>query len=183
MLLPVHPPNRSVVLVGGKDGSLYVLDRDRLGKYHAGDNSHAVQSIRFRDGVYAAPAYWNNHVYMLASDGNLSAFAVEKGKLSDRPDSVGMQRFGNPGATPAISANGNRSGIVWLLETKAWNGADRSAILHAFDASNVARELYNSEQNSQRDRAGLCLRFTIPTVVSGRVYVPVKGRVDVYSLL
>lgn len=96
---------------------------------------------------------------------------------------MGEQRFGNPGATPAISANGSSGGIVWVIETKAWNGADRPAVLHAYDAANVARELYNSEQNSARDRVGLTLRFTVPTVVNGRVYVEAKHRVDVYGLL
>jgi len=92
------------------------------------------------------------------------------------------KRFGNPGATPAISANGTRNGIVWLIETKAWNGGDRPAVLHAYDALNVAHELYNTEQAPARDRVGKTLRFTIPTVVNGRVYVPAKGEIDVYGL-
>jgi outer membrane protein assembly factor BamB len=172
-----------LVLVGGKDGSLYVLDRGRLGKFRGDNNSHAVQVIKFRDGVYGAPAHWNGHVYVLPSGGSLTSFAVTRGKLAEPPDAVGTQRFGNPGATPVISANGTRNGIVWLIETKAWNGADRPAVLHAYDAANVARELYNSEQNPARDRVGLTLRFTIPTVVSGRVYVDAKGSVDVFGLL
>jgi hypothetical protein len=106
---------------------------------------------------------------------------LNQGKLSAK--AMGAQRFGNPGATPAISADGTGNGIVWLIETKTWNGADRPAILRAYDAANVARELYNSEQNSARDRAGLTLRFTIPTVAGGRVYVDAKRRVDVYGLL
>ncbi|HMC59661.1 MAG TPA: hypothetical protein VKJ01_10750, partial [Candidatus Solibacter sp.] len=145
-------------------------------------NSHAVQVIRFRDGVYAAPAYWNGHVYVLASKDYLSDFSLGMGRLSDRPVAMSTQRFGNPGATPAISANGARNGIVWLLDSKAWNGADRPAVLHAYDAANVAHELYNTGQNAARDRTGRTLRFTIPTVVNGRVYVPAKGEVDVYGL-
>ena len=172
-----------LVMVGGKDGSLYVLDRSRLGKFRAGDNGHAVQVIKFRDGVYAAPAHWNGHVYVLPSGGNVTSFAVAGAKLVEPPQSVGTQKFGNPGATPAISANGTRNGIVWLIETKTWNGSDRPAVLHAYDAANVSRELYNSEQNAARDRIGLTLRFTIPTVVNGRVYVDAKGSVDVFGLL
>jgi hypothetical protein len=184
VLLPKQPGDpRGLVLVGAKDGNLYVLDQDRLGKYQTGSNSHAVQVIQSRDGMYAAPAYWNGHVYFLASGEPLKAFPVSKGQPADRPDAVGTQRFGNPGATPAISANGTRNGIVWLIDTKTWNGADRPAVLHAYDASNIARELYTSDQNPDRDRVGLCLRFTIPTVVNGRVYVEAKGRVEVYGLL
>jgi len=183
LLLPPQSgaPN-GLVLVGGKDGSLYVLDRSRLGKYRESNNSHAVQVIRFRDGIYAAPAYWNGRVYILPGGDYLSAFTLDHGKLSAKP-AMGAQRFANPGATLAISANGSSNGIVWLIETKTWNGADQPAVLHAYDAANVARELYNSEQNSARDRAGLTLRFTIPTVVNGRVYVDAKHRIDVYGLL
>ena len=184
MLLPdqrgEHP---HLLLVGGKDGSLYVLDRDRMGGFDAGGNTRAVQVLPMRGGIYATPAYWNGHVYVLASNDYLRDFALERGKLAEKPVAVGAQRFGNPGATPAVSANGTRNGIVWLIETKAWNGSDRPAVLHAYDAANVARELYTSEQNSARDRVGRTLRFTIPTVVNGRVYVDAKGEVDVYGLL
>jgi hypothetical protein len=182
LLIPPQPGAPSgLVLVGGKDGNLYVLDRGHLGKYQESNNSHAVQVIRFRDGIYSAPAYWNGHVYILASGDYLSALALDHGKLSGKV--MGAQRFHNSGATPAISANGTSNGIVWLIESKTWNGADRPAILHAYDAANIARELYNSEQNSARDSVGLTLRFTIPAVVNGRVYVDAKHKVDVYGLL
>ena len=182
LVLPTQPgPHPHMLLIGGKGGSLYVLDRDRLGKYQRDSNSQAVQVIGFRGGVYSAPAYWNGHVYMLPSNDNLSDFPLVQGKLA-KPVAMSDQKFGNPGATPAISANGTRNGIVWLLDTKAWNGADRPAVLHAYDAANVAHELYNTEQAPGRDRVGKTLRFTIPTVANGRVYVEAKGEVDVYGL-
>uniref|UniRef100_Q01VM9 Pyrrolo-quinoline quinone n=1 Tax=Solibacter usitatus (strain Ellin6076) TaxID=234267 RepID=Q01VM9_SOLUE len=183
MLLPPQLGEiRRMALIGGKDGSLYVLDRARLGKFQE-STGKTVQTLHFADGIYSAPAYWNGRVYLLPSENSLQSFPVRQGKLADRPDATGAQRFGKFGATPAISADGARNGIVWLIETKAWNGADRPAVLHAYDAANVARELWNSEQNRDRDRAGLTLRFTIPTVVDGRVYVDAKSRVDVYGLL
>jgi len=135
-----HP---HLMLIGGKEGVLYLLDRDRMGKYQAGDPG-VLQSFKFRDGIYAAPAYWNGHVYVLASRDHLYDFAIRRGRLSEKPVATGLQTFGNPGATPAVSANGARNGIVWLIETKAWNGQDRPAVLHAYDANNVATELYNS---------------------------------------
>ena len=82
-----------------------------------------------------------------------------------------------------ISANGTTDGIVWVVETRTWNGADRHAILHAFDAADVGTELYSSESNAARDRAGTALRFAMPTAVAGRVYIGTKGEVDVYGIL
>jgi len=184
VLLPAQPgPHPHLLLVGGKNGVLYVLDRDRMGKYQPGNDLRAVQVFRLHGGIYAAPAYWNGHVYLLASDQRLMDFALARGELSSQPVALGSRVFGNPGATPAVSADGSRNGIVWLIETKAWNGADRPAVLRAYDARNVAHELYNTEQHPDRDRVGLTLRFTIPTIVNGRVYVEAKRRLDVYGLL
>ena len=184
LLLPAqsgeHP---HLLLIAGKGGMLYVLDRDHLGKIQPASDRQAVQVIHLRGGAYSAPAYWNGHVYFLASGDYLLDFTVQRGKLSARPAVMGEQRFENPGATPAVSANGTRNAIVWLIETKVWNGRDRPAVLHAYDALNVAHELYSSEENAARDRAGKTLRFTVPTVMNGRVYVEAKGKVEVYGLL
>jgi hypothetical protein len=183
LLLPkqsgAHP---RLALIAGKDGVLYSIDRDRMGKYHAGDDSHSVQRIRLRGGLYSAPAYWNGHVFVLARGDYLTDFPVDKGQLG-QPSKVGAQRFRESGATAAVSSNGNRNGIVWLIETKAWNGADRPAVLHAYDSADVGREIYDSEKVSARDAAGLTLRFTVPTIAGGRVYVNAKRRIDVYGLL
>jgi hypothetical protein len=172
-----------LMMVGGKQGVLYVIDRDHMGKYFAADDSRAVQVVRIGTGIYSAPAYWNRHVYIFAADDTLKDFAVESGQLSANPVAKGKTRFIDPGATPTISANGTRNGIVWLLRSKGWRSADTSAVLYAYEAANVAHELYSSEQNSTRDRAGLCLRFNIPTAANGKVYVGAKREVDVYGLL
>ena len=95
----------------------------------------------------------------------------------------GAVRFIDPGATPTVSADGVRNGIVWAITSKGWRSPDRPAVLYAFDAANVANELWNSEQNAARDRAGMALRFSIPTVAEGRVYVGTKGSVEVYGLI
>lgn len=184
ILLPDQPgPHPHLLLIGSKNGALYVLDRDHLGHYQPGNNGHALQVLRMGGGIYAAPAYWNGHLFVLASNDFLSDFVLARGHLPDHPTVKGTQKFGNPGATPTVSADGTRNGIVWLIETKAWNDfSNRTAVLHAYDASN-SHELYNSEENSARDRAGATLRFTVPTVINGRVYVEAKGEVDVYGLL
>jgi hypothetical protein len=141
-----------------------------------------VQTIPAASDILRAMAYWNNHVYFLGSQDVLRDFALEHGRLTLKAAARGP-KFTDPGATPTISANGAKNGIVWVIGTKTWDGGDRPAALHAYDAANVGNELYNSEENSTRDRAGTALRFTIPTVVNGRVYVGAKGEVDVYGLL
>ncbi len=111
VLLPDQPGSHPrLALVGGKDGKLYVLDRDRLGKFNPAGNTVAVRVFSMLGGVYAAPAYWNGHVYVLATNDYLKDFALVRGQLSEAPVAIGTRRFGNPGATPAISANGSRDG-------------------------------------------------------------------------
>ncbi|HEV2689038.1 MAG TPA: hypothetical protein VGV35_10795 [Bryobacteraceae bacterium] len=184
ILLPDQSgPHPHLLVLGGKGGGIYVIDRDQMGKYQTGSDSHAIQMLPFRFGVYSAPAYWNHHLYLFAANDVLKDFAVEKGQLSRAPVAQGTVKFIDPGATPTISANGSRDGIVWVIRSKGWRSPDRPAVLYAFDAANVANELYDSEQNRQRDQAGLCLRFNIPTVVNGKVYVATKGEIDVYGLL
>lgn len=176
-------PHPHEIVFGGKGGGIYVIDRDRMGKFQPGSNSNAVQVLLFRHGVYSAPAYWNHHLYLFAAEDVLRDFSVENGLLSADSVAQGSIRFIDPGATPTISANGRRGGIVWVLRSKGWRSPDTPAVLYAFDAGNVAHELYNSEQNIVRDRAGFCLRFNIPTVANGKVYVGAKSQVNVYGLL
>lgn len=161
-LVPPH-----FIAIGGKDGVLYLLDRNRLGG--------KPSAITPGGGIYSAPAFWNGQIYLSSGD-RLSALPMRNGTWSDQP-AMHTRPFANPAGSPSISANGAENGIVWVIETKAWNGAGRPAILHAFDAANVTRELYRS------DDAGPTLRFTMPTVVNGRVYVGLKNEVDVYGLL
>src|SRR6266481_615137 len=88
-----------------------------------------------------------------------------------------------PAGAQSFGAPAYWNGHVWIVSTKVWNGPDQPAVLFAYDASNVSRELYNSTQNPTRDGAGYALRFTIPTIANGRVYVPAKRRIDVFGLL
>jgi hypothetical protein len=184
ILLPDQPgPHPHLVIVAGKGGTIYVVDRDNMGRFHTGDDSHAVQTITKMESALSAPAYWNQNVYILVSNDVLKDFALKDGRLSPQPVAQANEKFVDPGATPAVSANGTKNGIVWVIQTKGWRSSDRFAVLRAYDAANVSHELFNSETNAARDRAGACLRFTIPTVVNGRVYIGTKSEVDVYGLL
>ena len=183
LLLPDSPtPHAHLLLAAGKSKKIYLLDRDSLGHFHAADDSNAVQVVPAPAESFGAPAYWNGHVYYFLMQDVLRDYPIQNGRLAAQAAAQSTTRINDPG-TPAISANGSKNGIVWILSTKVWNGSDRPAILLAYDASNVAHELYNSTQNAERDRAGNALRFTIPTVANGRVYVPTKRRIEVYGLL
>ncbi len=182
MLLPDQSgPHPHLAVVAGKGGTLYLVDRDHLGRYQAASDSHAVQTIALKGGVFGSMAYWNHFLYVLSDEDGLRAFEVNDGKLSLKATSS------NPlpavSDTPTVSANGARDGVVWVLRSKVWNAPDRPAVLYAYDATDVAHELYNSEQNPSRDRAGQALRFNMPTVMNGHVYVGAKHEVDVYGLL
>ena len=182
ILLPDQPgPHPHLLLIGGKGATLYLLDQDRLGKYQKVTNIDPLQTIPAASDIFGAVAYWNKHVYFLGSQDVLRDFALENGQLVLKATARGSRFI--PGFTPTISADGTKNGIVWIIGTKTWNGNDRPAVLHAYAAADVTKELYNTEENSARDRPGLALRFTIPTVVNGRVYIGTKSEVDVYGLL
>jgi outer membrane protein assembly factor BamB len=170
-----------LVLIAGKGATLYAIDRDEMGKYRPGGDV-AVQTIKLGGDMVGAPAYWNQHAYIFASHDVLKDFAIREGRL----ELAHSWRSGpvDPGATPTISANGDKDGIVWTVATRDWLPFPETlAVLHAYDAADVARELYNSDENSDRDRAGISIRFSIPTVADGRVYVGTRSELDVYGLL
>ena len=182
MLLPDQPgrfPHEAVV--AGKGGVIYVLNRDHLGGFNAADDTHAIQTVAKSGGIFGAMSYWNHFVFALNDSDALRQYELRSGKLE--PASASTIKFAGVSATPIVSANDQKDGIAWLLSSKGWNSPDRSAVLYAFDASNVSHMLYNSAMNNARDSAGLALRFTMPMVVNGHVYVGTKGEVDVYGLL
>jgi hypothetical protein len=184
LLIPEQPGSHAhLAVVGGKGAVIYVVNRDRMGKFVPGNNRHAVQTIKVGGGIMGAPAYWSGLLYYFPGNDVLKDFAVQYGRLSTEPVARGRNKIVDPGATPSISANGAKDGIVWVLETKGWRSADRPAVLTAYDARNIAKELYNSEQNRGRDRAGIARRFVVPVVTNGGVYVAASGEIDVYGLL
>jgi hypothetical protein len=192
MLLPANSSSHAHEVVGGgKYGRIYLLDAGNMGGYNSGNNdANAVQCIPSqRDGVtngthsiYCTPAYWNGMIYLQPENDVMRVFTWANGLLSSTPTAVGTTIFGVHGATPSISANGNSNGIVWVLQVDqvTTNGP---AILHAYDAFNITNELYNSTQAGARDTAGPAVKFTVPTVVNGHVYVGTATEVDVYGLL
>ncbi len=181
VLLPDQTgPYPHLALIAGKDPTIYVIDRDHMGRYRAEDNSHAVQSVGAGGGVFGSMAYWNRNVYVMADNDVLRNFEVNAGKLSLK--ATGRRKYGTS-ATPSVSANGPNDGIVWVVGRAPGGSSHMPAVLYAYQASDITHALYDSEQNPTRDRAGGDLRFTIPTVFGGHVYVGAKRELDVYGLL
>lgn len=152
-----------------------------MGKFRR-DSDAIVQMIRLPGAGLGAMAYWNGHAFFATSNDYLRAYSIKNGQLTASVSS--SMKFKDPGATPSISADGNKNGIVWAISTKTWNGPDnRPAVLYAFDATRLGDPIYTSEQNSSRDRAAMAARFVIPVVVNGRVYFGTRSEVEVYGLL
>jgi len=173
-------PHPHLVAIAGKGGTIYLIDCVHMGHYLPNDDSLAVQTIASSGGgIFGSMAYWNHNFYVLSNSSNdaLRQFFVHEGKLTLKAASG--SHFPATAATPSISANGARDGVLWVLRAND----DRNAVLYAFDAVDISRLLYDSEQNPSRDRAGLGLHFNIPTITKGHVYVGAKREVDVYGLL
>ena len=162
----------------GKDAKIYVVNRDSMGKFNPSTNNiyQEIQGV-LSGPVFSAPAYFNNSVYYGAVGDSIKAFSISNSRLSSTASMQTSNRFPYPGASPAISANGSSNAILWAAE----NGG--TAILHAYDANNLSRELYNSNQSGSRDQFGAGNKFITPTVVNGKVYVGTTSGVAVFGLL
>jgi len=190
MLLPDQAGSfPHVMLAGGKGSAVYELNRDSLGGFNTSQDQNlltvpaAIGADVIGAGSRAAgPAYWQEQVYYTGSNSFPQQFSIQGSLISTIPIAQSNKRFGYPGGSPVISANGNNNGIVWIIETDKF-GSNGNAILRAFDAANVSRELYDTSQNSTRDAAGPAVKFTAPMVANGKVYVGTQTELNVYGLL
>jgi hypothetical protein len=165
----------------GKDGNLYVVSRDSLGKFSPTANKiwQELDGV-LSSGVWATAAWFNGAIYYGPSGGTLRSFSVANAQLSGSPGSQSAIQFGYPGTSPVVSANGTANAIVWAYE----NSATGAAVLHAYDATNLAHELYNSNQAANnRDQFGAANKFIAPTVADGKVFVATQNSIGVFGLL
>jgi Concanavalin A-like lectin/glucanases superfamily/Abnormal spindle-like microcephaly-assoc'd, ASPM-SPD-2-Hydin/Fibronectin type III domain len=186
ILLPDQPGAHPHVMVSaGKNGSIYVVDRDNLTHYHPTDQNVQTIANAFPFGTplpgnYSSPVYFNGSVYFGPVSDVVQAFRLTNGLLSTTPSSTTPQAFPYPGGSLAISANGTANGILWAVQK---NGSAKGT-LHAYDAGNLASELYNSDQAGTRDTLDApAAKFSIPLVINGRVYVASEGKLTIYGLL
>jgi hypothetical protein len=197
LLLPDQPgPNPHLLVESGKQGRIYLVDRDMMTL----DNEHYCKTCRKGDaeivqesvngevgGMWSMPAYWNGNVYFIGSGDVLKSIPLSNGLLDYAHVTSGADTYGFPGATPSISANGATNGIVWAIDSSNYGSPGPGpgpAVLHAYDATNVASEIYNSTMASgSRDKAHDAVKFSVPTIANGKVYFGATNFVDVYGLL
>jgi outer membrane protein assembly factor BamB len=181
--------NPNLMIQGGKEGKLYLFRQDGMGEF----NPNTDQVVQEASGlftnnetpptgvpleyIFSAPSYFNGTLYYATLGDHARAFSLTNGKLSTTPSSVSTDTFGYPGATPTITANGTSNGIVWMIDP----GTNE---LRAYDAGNLAHELYNSDQAAgTRDKLGTAVKFTVPTVADGHVFVGTSNSLVIYGLL
>ncbi len=174
LLLPPEAGNSShpnLAVVAGKEGRIYLIDRDDMGRYDSASDAGALQTVSLGgQGVFGSPAYFSGKVYYSAGGDQLRAFGVSNAALTDAPVSSSTMVLTNPGSTPIVSASGTSNGIVWAYEL-----GDNNTLLHAFDASDLTKELY-------RDVVNAYTEFGVPMVADGKVYVDALNNLLVYGI-
>jgi hypothetical protein len=163
----------------GKDTNIYVVDRDNMGKWNSSNNNQVYQELQgaLPGGVWSKPAYFNNTVFYGDVSDRLKAYTISNAKLSTSPTSQSSNTFPYPGTTPSVSANQSTNGIVWAVAN------NNPAVLHAYDATNLGHELYNSSQMGSRDQFGPGNKFITPVVANGKLFVGTQTGVAVFGLL
>jgi hypothetical protein len=208
VLMPTLPSGQQLLVQMGKEGKIYVIDRNNMGGNCAaktpactGGDPQIVQEIpNASTGVWGSPAYWNGALYWApgsdfagvtqatADQVKSFSFNTTTGAVSTSSVSASPQAFPFPSPIPSISANGNTNGILWGMDESAWTascvGGTNCQVLYAYDASNVSRMLYNSNQAANNaDVPGGALKFATPTIANGKVYVGSQQNISVYGLL
>ena len=168
---------------GGVPGTIYVVDRDNMGHYNGSNNNQIVQSLTnvlaagspgYDHGNFSAPVFFNGNVYYCAVSDYIKVLQWSSGLLFTSPVSQSTATFGYPGAAMAVSANGTANAILWAVERVGDNGSGAGpllpGVLHAFDATNLTNELYNTNQaTGSRDTMTIAAKFNPPLVANGRV--------------
>ena len=175
-----------LLVQGDKAGNLFLINRDNMGHYNSSNNNQIVQYLASADaGMWSSPSWWNNYVYIGAQTDPIYAFSFNTTTelLSTTPASQTSEKFSYPGTTVSISSNGATEGIVWALDNSTYKSKTGNASLHAYKAADLATSLYSSKTNSTRDDPGAAVKFTVPTIANGKVYITTRAALVVYGLL
>lgn len=187
--LPAGSPHQQLLVQAGKEGRIYLLDRNNLGQYcivcTTSDTQIVQELLGAVKGIWGMPSYWNGSVYFSGIFDAVKAFsfnANSSGLLSVTPTSLSSNVYKYPGSISSISANGTSSGILWALDNSA-HGQPCCQVLYAYDATSLGSLIYNSNQNSLRDSPGGAVKYAVPTIANGKVYVGSEGSLSGFGLL
>ena len=192
LLLPDQPgPNPHLMVAAGKLGILYLVNRDAMGGFNPGMDQVVQEVSSEVGGLSSTPAYWQgmvqfglrNLIYTIGVADRPKMFVIADGLIQTPPASTALvsSTFAFPGASPVISANGTTGGILWAIDSSEWQSAG-PATLVAFDATDLKTTLYSSDQFSS-DNPGPAVKFTVPTVANGSVYMGTETTLAVFGLL
>jgi hypothetical protein len=175
---------RHLIVGAGKDTNIYIGDRDNLGKFNAesADNHNLYQEVDNGNarGMFSTPAFFNGTLYFCGISDQCKAYPITNAKLSSTPSSASTTVYPYPGSTPAVSANGTTNAIVWGVESSP----QHAGVLHAYDASNLANELYNSNQAAnKRDSFGNGNKYITPLVANGHVYIGNSNGMAIFGII
>jgi hypothetical protein len=188
LVLDQPGPYPHLLMSAGKGGNIYVINRDNMGHYNPANDNQIVQSLVniFIKGVgepgnFIAPVYFNGYVYFSPVTDKIQAFQITNGLLSAAPTSQTSLVYTSLGAPLSISANGTANGILWAVQKQSSD--TQPGTLHAYDPANLSVELYNSDQAGLRDTLDIAVKFNVPLVVNGKVFVASNSKLTGYGLL
>jgi PQQ-like domain len=171
LVLPDQPGLYPHLAVGGgKEGTLYLLNRDNLGQYCNGCTSdpQIIQEITGFGSIHSTAAFWNNMVFAAGGKG-VTSYSLQNGFLTPVTSTSKLGSL----SSPVISADGLSNGIVWVMNNN---------ILYAFNATNLASQLYNSQKAGNRDALDANAHFGPVTEANGKVYVGTTTQLVVFGL-
>jgi regulation of enolase protein 1 (concanavalin A-like superfamily)/chitodextrinase len=189
------PTGHPDVLIGSdKQGHIWMIDRTQMSRFSS-TSDNVVQFLTMPPGcghvcVFSTPALWKDTIYFGLGFGNVTALPLSAGLIPATtgnvavPSSHSIEKYGFPSPTPMISASASGNGVVWVLDSRASGTGSTPttgpAVLRAYDATNLGSTLYDSSAAS--DMAGNAVKFSVPVVANGHVYVGGRSQLTVYGL-
>jgi hypothetical protein len=181
-----------LLISAGKNGTIYVINRDNMGRFNGNNDNQIVQTLvgalpngNADLGNFSAPVYYNGYVYFSAINDTIRAFQLLNGLLSTTPLSVSSVIYPIRGGALAASSSGGSNGILWAIQSNGAgpNNVNAPGVLFAYDANNLADELYDSNESGTRDSLDVAAKFSIPLVANGKVFVASQARLTAFGLL
>jgi Chitobiase/beta-hexosaminidase C-terminal domain len=179
LILPNQTTGPAHVLIQiGKQGTIYLINRENLGGNNATTDNVVQEVTGQTNGLWSTPTYFNNALYLWGSNDDMKAFTFINGVVGSSHFTSSNESATYPGPTTVASSNGTTNGIIWTIQSDT-----SPEILRAYDPTNLNNLLYSSDQNATRDTAGPNVKFVVPTIANGKVYVPSQTQLSVYGIL